>query len=360
MFRRQQSGIALITVLLILSLATVAAVSMTTRQQLDIRRTTNILNIEQAYMALLATEEFVKRGLLEDASNLDGLGDFWNSPEVGTASQTIGEFTVTNFVIEDLQGRFNTNNLRAVSGTAVSQNNYTGFRTLLGLFDLPPELAAVAYDWIDTEHDPYTNEGAEDDAYSGLEKPYRTPDRYMASASEMFHLMGVNLPRKDDSDELNLKRRAIIWNMIHGTDPSEPKSPKVLIALPAATTPVITPINVNTVAHPAIYRLIVPGLSEDDAQALFDLTQGVAPLQAPPFGDVNAFWTDTRVQPLIASVPAANRMLISVNSEYFMFKAEAFSGNLVVYSYTILRRIGAGTAASVQVVHRSYGKAGEI
>ena len=47
----RQRGVALITALLVVALATVAAVAMATRQQLDIRRTGNLLHGEQAYLA---------------------------------------------------------------------------------------------------------------------------------------------------------------------------------------------------------------------------------------------------------------------------------------------------------------------
>lgn len=349
MVRRQQSGIALITVLLILSLATVAAVSMTTRQQLDIRRTTNILRIEQAYMALLAAEESVKRLLIEDANrNLtDSSGDIWNDKLVRSAVQKVGEFTVTNFVIEDLQGRFNINNLVQASRADVSLNDHRAFVRLLGLVGLRDELADAAYDWIDNAPAQY-EDGAEDDAYSGLEKPYLTPNLDMASASEMYRLKDVNLPRKDDSDESHKTRRDIIRYMLQGDD----QTPKVLIALPQRT-----PINVNMPASPKIFEMIIPRIDKDDAQDLYDRTQSLLPGAAPAFTDADAFWTDPRATPLVAT---ADRVNISFDSHYFLLSVEAFNGDLVVYSNTIFYRTGTGNSVSVRVVHRSYGREGEI
>ena len=43
----RQRGVALVTALLVVSLATVAAVAMATRFQIDLRRTGNLLNGEQ-------------------------------------------------------------------------------------------------------------------------------------------------------------------------------------------------------------------------------------------------------------------------------------------------------------------------
>ncbi|TAL44132.1 MAG: general secretion pathway protein GspK, partial [Methylovulum sp.] len=45
----QQQGVALIIVLLILSIATIAVVSMSSSRQLDIRRTENLLRSAQAF-----------------------------------------------------------------------------------------------------------------------------------------------------------------------------------------------------------------------------------------------------------------------------------------------------------------------
>ena len=105
MSHNRQTGIALITVLLILSLATVVAVSMTTRQQLDIRRTSNILQIEEAYTVLFAAEEFARAMLSYDAtqtktlSNTDGAGDYWNDYSLETAVNTVGNFMLIVFYI---------------------------------------------------------------------------------------------------------------------------------------------------------------------------------------------------------------------------------------------------------------------
>ena len=353
---RYQSGIALITVLLILSLATVAAVAMTTRQQLDIRRTTNILKIEEGYVALLAAEEFAKRLLLADFREIpglsnrintttDGFGDIWYNPHLGSAKQEIGNFTVTNFKFIDLQGRFNINNLLDAN-QALSQNDYAAFQRLLDNNALPRSLTDVALDWMDANTDAVNNNGAEDSAYQSLAKPYIPPNQPMTSASEMFRLMGVNLAGSDDSDRSNKKRREIIGNLLHE------ENNEALTALPGRTT-----INVNTVSSPAVYQSIVPGLAFDDAEALVGLTN-IAPGKAPPFENADDFWNEPAVKPLLAKIAQNQRIQIGVTSEYFLFQAEAISGDLVVYSNTIFHRTA--SPPSVEVIHRSYGKKGEI
>lgn len=353
--RKSQTGIALITVLLVLSLATVAAVSMTSRQQLDIRRTTNILKIEEGYVALLAAEEFARRLLLWDFRQIpnindqintitDGYGDLWRSSFLDTAKQTIGNFEVINFKIVDLQGRFNLNNLVDANQNP-SGDDVAAFRRLLSEKGLPAELADVSTDWIDTGSVRYQT-GAEDNAYQTLSKPYLTPNRFMASASELNRVMGVNLAGAEDYNRVNKNRREIIRDLLYeNNDPA-------LTALPVRTN-----VNVNTAASPAIFQLLVPNLESDDADTLYGLTTQVGDGGDPPFENVNDFWAEvTRVSQL--NIPQNQRMPIAVSSEYFLFSAEAISGDLVVYSHTIFHRTN--NPQSVEVVHRSYGKKGEI
>jgi len=348
MKHNRQTGIALITVLLVLSLATVAAVSMTTRQQLDIRRTSNVLRTEEAYMALLAAEEFTRALLLFDLTQTitpndrDGRGDYWNDPRLQSAVQTIGNFTITNLNIEDLQGRFNINNL-LTDPNAHSENNYQNFRSLLGEYGLREDLADKAIDWMDANHDPRPG-GAEDSDYQSLSKPYLPAGREMVSASEINRLMGVNLSGKDDYDGSNKKLRKTISDMLLGEEQ------KVLIALPRGTA-----ININTAVSPAIFQMIVPGMTADDAQTLFTNTM-VAPETAPYFKDANAFWGDSLVSKY--KVSQNRQVKLSVDSNYFLLHAEAINDDLVVYSNTVFYRTR--NPNSVRVIHRSYGRAGEI
>jgi len=102
-----QQGVALITALLVVALATIAAVAMTTRQQLDIHRTANIINGEQAYIYALGGESWIKQILLRDNNKTDSIHDLWAMPMPPLA---IPGGSVQGQV-EDLQSRFNLNNL---------------------------------------------------------------------------------------------------------------------------------------------------------------------------------------------------------------------------------------------------------
>ena len=186
---RQQGGVALVTALLVVSLATVAAVAMATRLQVDMRRTGNLLNGEQAYAYAIAAESWAHVILRRDMneSEYDSLGEDW-----ATALPPIAvEGGFVNGRIEDLQGRFNVNNLVEDGGeptdaeAAVNAEELAYFKRLLEVLDLEPALAAALVDWLDADINTTFPDGAEDETYLLADPPYRAANRPMVSTSEL-------------------------------------------------------------------------------------------------------------------------------------------------------------------------------
>ncbi|MCG5499897.1 type II secretion system minor pseudopilin GspK [Ectothiorhodospira lacustris] len=184
MYRRQQ-GVALITALLVVALATIAAVSMATRQHLDIRRTTNVFTHDQAYQLSLGAEAYALR-LLGERGEDDEL------PWEGCVSPAIPvylEEAELVVLLEDLHCRFNLNAL-AREDDELRQ----GFVRLLEEIaretpDLrldPERLLVHLTDWLDPETD--------DPAYRALDPPYLSGNRPMLSPSELRLVLGVTTP----------------------------------------------------------------------------------------------------------------------------------------------------------------------
>src|ERR1700751_3623177 len=96
--------------------------------------------------------------------------------------------------LEDLQGRFNLNNLVKQDGTP-DPVAVTAFQQLLGAVGLEPKWAGYMVDWIDRDIVPSVPAGAEDSVYLGQSPPYRTPNRYITSASELLALPGFGRDR---------------------------------------------------------------------------------------------------------------------------------------------------------------------
>ena len=117
MTRRQNKGVALITALLIMALVTTLAYTLEWNNALDVRRTIVLLNRDQAIQVALGAESWMQSILRQDLadSDTDHLGEIWASDLPGLpidGGEVFGD-------IEDLQGRFNVNNLIDRNGKIV-------------------------------------------------------------------------------------------------------------------------------------------------------------------------------------------------------------------------------------------------
>lgn len=186
--RRSQRGVALVTALLVVAIATVAAVAMANRQQLDIRRTASLLHGEQAWAYVLGAENWAKVVLRRDArdSQIDSLAEDWSTqPPVSFVE---GGSIVGRLI--DLQGRFNVNNL--VRGGSVDADSLAFYKRLLQRLDIDERLADPLVDWIDADINARFPDGAEDDAYLLLDPPYRAANRPLADTSELRLVKGYD------------------------------------------------------------------------------------------------------------------------------------------------------------------------
>lgn len=231
---RGQRGVALVTALLVVSLATMAAVSMATRQHVDVRRTGNLLHGEQAYAYALAAESWALVIMDRDTDDTenDTLEEGW-----ATALPPISvEGGFVNGVIRDLQGRFNVNNLVDEDGEpSIEDRDY--FKRLLLVLELDPALTNALLDWIDPDIDASYPDGAEDDSYLLNNPPYRAANRPLSDVSELGLVKGFTA------------------EVVAALEPH-------ITALPERTE-----INVNT-ASAEILRALNENLTEADVESL--------------------------------------------------------------------------------------------
>ena len=185
--RFRQQGVALVTALLVVAIATVAAASMATRQQMDIRRTGGLLHSEQAYAYSLGAESWAQVVLARDKrdSKIDTLYEDWSTqPPVSVVEggSIIGR-------ILDMQGRFNLNNPVDGNGAA-DKDAIARYKRLLHRLDLDEALADPLVDWIDGNINVLFPDGAEDEAYLGAPTPYRAANRLLVDISELRLVKG--------------------------------------------------------------------------------------------------------------------------------------------------------------------------
>jgi general secretion pathway protein K len=96
--------------------------------------------------------------------------------------------------IEDMQGRFNLNELVTSEG-AVDREGVREFQNLLASLDLESKWAGILADWLDTDTQPNFPDGAEDDLYTSQTPPYRAANGAITSISELLALPGFGLER---------------------------------------------------------------------------------------------------------------------------------------------------------------------
>lgn len=200
--RKQQAGVALITAVLIVALATILAVSVGFKGYLGQRRTATTFALDQAYEVALGGEAWAADALRRDqtqskagAQQTDDFTDIWATP-VPPIPVDGGEFEGT---IEDMQGRFNLNNLvvldQASRQFTIDMKSVERFKRLLEALQIEPKWASSIADFIDADSDEVFPDGAEDSKYTGLNPPYRTPNMPITRTSELLAIAGFGQER---------------------------------------------------------------------------------------------------------------------------------------------------------------------
>ncbi len=190
--RGGQRGVALITAVLIVALATILATRIGFDGVLEQRRSTTMLLLDQAYLVGLGAEAWAASYLKEDLadSRQDHLGERWATPIPPIPI----EGGVIEGRVEDMQGRFNLNNLVTSEG-AVNPEGLREFQNLLSALELEPKWAGMLADWLDVDTQPNFPDGAEDNVYISQAPPYRAANGPITSVSELLALPGFDLER---------------------------------------------------------------------------------------------------------------------------------------------------------------------
>lgn len=283
----RQRGVALITVLLVVAMATVLAVAMVKGQQHLLRRSSSVFSQDQAYLYTLGAESFAKSVLQDNKENdknkstpQDTLNEAW--------AKKIPAFPVEGgFVqaqIEDMQGRFNLNNLWQEG--QLNMPALLMYQRLLAALDISPMLASPVVDWLDADNLPYDSDGAEEDWYLRLKPAYRAANHPFVSVAELALLRGY-------TPEIVAKL-----------------SPYVCVL------PVVTAINVNT-APDAVLSAMTDNLTLNMAK---DMVQN---RPKDGYGSIENFLQQPSLVNLSEQEKQDLTKLLAVSSRFFSVMAEA-------------------------------------
>ena len=194
----RQRGVALIMAVLIVALATILAVNVTFRGMVDQRRSANLFALDQGFQVALGAEAWAADILRKDAqdSQTDHLGEIW-AQSLAALPIDEGIGTVEGR-IEDLQGRFNLNNLVFSDGTT-NEKAVKQLERILGMLEIEPAWATAMADWIDADTQPGFPDGAEDSVYTGLDPPHLAANMPITRASEIMVLPEFGVDRSRGS-----------------------------------------------------------------------------------------------------------------------------------------------------------------
>jgi general secretion pathway protein K len=194
--RRTQRGVALITAILIVALATILAVNVGFNGFMDQRRIATRYALDQGFQVAVGAEAWAADTLRRDGLQSNQTDDFTEEWAMPIPPIPIEGGEVSGF-LEDMQGRFNINSLVMRDGDRFVPNQpaIERFQRLLELLEMEPKWSGVIADWIDSDGDAGFPDGAEDSVYTSLAPAYRTAEMPITRVSELLALSEFGLER---------------------------------------------------------------------------------------------------------------------------------------------------------------------
>ena len=304
---KQQQGIALITILVMVALATILAATIAKRQANTAENTAYLMRQNQSLLYAKSAEAFFSELLVDDASNagaVDHLQENWAKPmpafpvEDGFVSGTL----------QDESGKFNLNSLVNHEGVANPQAKLW-FEKLLLRVGLPEKLSEAVIDWQDADNETIGAMGAENSYYQGL------PQSYLPANSKFHSVEELKLVRGFEG-----QKYLQIVNYVSALPTSDSK------------------VNVNT-APAMLLASLDPKLDINAVEQA--LQQRQAKLEH--FSNINDLWATEPFKQVNPDVQSQVNALLGVQSNYFKAKIEVllserkrqFSSDLVRKDKTV-------------------------
>lgn len=326
---RRPRGVALIVVMLVMFLAVYLGAEVMERLERDRTRTMSLLLQEQGYAYLLGAESLGMKALAADkASDRDGGGEIDDCTEkewavaLGPLPWDNGVFEVS---IQDLQGRYNLNNLARTNdtGRVLDRVEVERFKRLLRATLPAPEaadaLAEEAADWTDSNTLVDGLGGAEDTEYD----LWRTGNAPFADVSELRALGSATGEQWREAG-------------------ARPLFSRYITALPEGTR-----INVNT-APPTLLAALTAGMDSARAGAIRTARE------RRPFTSVE----EVLALPEIGALPEGERnelkSALVVASEYFQVVSKVTLGERVFRLVSVVYR--PAHSGAPRVVQRNLGE----
>jgi general secretion pathway protein K len=276
----RQSGVALITVLLMVALLTAIVSRLSLSTEVWMRQVQNSNALAQARQATQAAQIWVMSILDDDDTDYDGNTDNWAQPIVPNVNNLI-----------DDEGNLNTVSMLQ-------------FERLLSSLELDPGIAQSIADWIDADSESSGPGGAEDLYYLSQEAPY------LASNRPVLDLNELKLVRGMDQE---------VWNKL---------TPHIS-ALPIATT-----VNINSTS-PEVLAAMILDPQNQQVNLLSQTRRWLADVETEPFTSMEEFTEMVGDQ-----VNPEGLRSIGVSSSFFRAHTQINFGNVEYRMLTLYQREG--------------------
>ncbi|MGY8815099.1 MAG: type II secretion system minor pseudopilin GspK [Gammaproteobacteria bacterium] len=292
-----QTGVALITVLLIVAMLTAIVTRLSLLNEIWIQQVENSGALAQAAQATRAAQIWAGSILEEDKNNFDASTDDWAQPMIPIPIA----WGVMFGWIEDMQSRINLNNLVDDKGK-INPLALEQFENLLQQLELDPGIAQAVADWIDADGNSSGYQGAEDLYYLNLERPYFAANRPFIDEQELLLVKGI-----DQS----------VWNRLR----------PFITVLPEFTT-----VNVNTASPEVLAAMLY---NRETPRVLTNETQKwVDQAQVTPYESIEDF---TRQIP--AGLDIKNVEGLDVTTAYFKAHTQMSFDNVEHKMVTLYHRL---------------------
>ncbi|MCA3041178.1 MAG: type II secretion system minor pseudopilin GspK, partial [Rhodocyclaceae bacterium] len=186
--RAHQRGVAIITALLVVMLATTVASYLLAQQAEALSRVERATERAQLGLHATTTLEWARSALVVQQKNSTyvALSQPWAQGLVARPIDT----AVATGLLRDAQSKFNINNLVGADGKR-REPDVDAFSRLLKILKLDPNIATAVVDWIDRDDDVSTPGGAENNYYWS-QAGYGAANRPISQVEELLRVKGID------------------------------------------------------------------------------------------------------------------------------------------------------------------------